>query len=886
MGLMNRLAGLFRRSRLDQDLNEELQHHIELKTREYIEAGMSPEEARYTAVRAFGGIEQKKEQCRDADRLRWVEDLIQDLRYGLRQLRRNPGFAAVAVITLALGIGANTAIFSVVNGVLLNPLPYAQPDQLVALYSRDANSNTSSISYPNFLDWIRGNRSFSALAAYRSYDFDLTGEGEPERVPAEMISANFFPMLGVKPVLGRTFLSNEDQEGARPVVLISGGLWKRKFGSSPDAVGRTLTLNGVDYTIVGVIPSSFYYINGNFHRSDVYVPIGQSDEPAFRDRRESMGMDAVGRLNRGITFEQAKADMDALGRHLAEVYPEADKGTGITLVPLKKDAVGDTQPFLLVLLAAVGFVLLIACVNVANLMLARSTGRTREFAIRSALGAGRRRVMRQLLTESVLLALAGGGLGLLVATWGLQAALKVLPEALPRAQDVHLDGRVLLFTLAASMLAGILFGLAPANEASQTDIQETLKEGGRGSSHGRHRAQNIFVVVEMALTLSLLVGAGLMIRSLVNLWGVDPGFDPHNVLSFHISFPMGAENPDAIRATLRGIHDQLAAIPGVQAVALTAASRPMRNYSNVPFWLAGQPKPSTQANMKQAMFYLVQPDYLKVMRTPLERGRFLTSADSEHSPLVTVIDDRFAQLYFHGQDPIGKRINFDILNMKAEIVGIVGHVKQGGLDSDSTSSVQAQCYLALPQLPDKLISTFRGDVAILLRTTTSPLAQAGSIRQAIHRINSGAVMYDTETMDSIISSSLAARRFSMILLSIFAGLALIMASIGIYGVISYMARQRAHEIGIRMALGAEKHDILRMVIGQGLKLVLIGVAIGIVGALGLTRFLSSLLYGVKRTDPVTFIMVSLVLTGVALVACYIPARRATKVDPVIALRHE
>jgi predicted permease len=875
---------IFRKHTFEQALDDELRSSVEILTQEKMKDGLSQSAARRQALMELGGVEQVKEEVRAVRAGRFLEDFVRDVCFAFRALAKSPGFAAVAVLTLALGIGANTAIFSVVNGVLLNPLPYAQPDRLVALYSRTAQFQRSEISYPNFLDWVRDNHSFSTLAAYRPYDFDLTGQGAPERVPAEMISANFFPVLGVKPVAGRTFLPNEDQEGARPVVLISGGLWKRKFGSSPDAVGKALTLNGVDYTIVGVIPAGFYYIGGNFHYSDVYVPIGQSDDPTFRDRRESMGMDVVGRLRPAITLEQAKADMDALARQLGEEYPDADKGTGITLVPLKQTVVGSIQPYLLVLLAAVGFVLLIGCVNVANLLLARSTGRAREFAIRTALGAGRSRVIRQLLTESLMLALAGGGLGLSVASWGLHGALNLLPAALPRAQDVHLDLHVLLFALGGSMFAGILFGLAPAVKASETDIQETLNEGGRGLSHARHRAQSVFVVAEMALTLILLAGAGLMIRSLVSLWGVDPGFDPHNVLSFHISFPMEAENPDAIRATLRGIHDQLAAIPGVQAVALAAGSRPMRNYSDVPFWLAGQPKPSTQANMKQAVFYLVQPDYLKVMRTPLDRGRFLTSADSEHSPLVTVIDDRFAQLYFHGQDPIGKRINFDILNMQAEIVGIVGHVKQEGLDSESTSSVRAQCYLALPQLPDKLISTFRGDTAILLRTT-SPLAQAGSIRQAIQRINSRAVMYDSETMDSIISSSLAARRFSMVLLGIFAGLALIMSCVGIYGVISYLASQCTHEIGIRMALGAQKKDVLRLVVSQGLKLTTVGVAIGIIGALDLTRFLSSLLYGVTPTDPLTFVTVSLILTGVALLACYIPARRATKVDPMVALRH-
>jgi predicted permease len=812
----------------------------------------------------------------------------QDIRYGLRMLAKSPGFTAVAVITLALGIGANTAIFSVVNGVLLNPLPYAEPDRLVALYSRTPDSPRWSISYPNFLDWVHDNRSFSALAAYRGDDFNLTGMGEPERLPAEMVSASLFPLLGVKPVIGRLFRPEEDQLGAAPVVLISGGLWKRKFGSAPDAVGKSLTLNGTVYTVVGVIPADFHYTGNNFESTkDVYVPIGQLNHPFFRDRRTGMGMDAVGRLKPGITFAQAKADMDALGQHLAEAYPDANKGTGITLVPLKQNAVGDIQSFLLVLLAAVGFVLLIACVNVANLLLARSTGRTHEFAIRSALGAGRSRIIRQLLTESLLLALAGGGLGLAIASWGLKGALQFLPAALPRAEEVHLDGHVLLFTLAASVVGGILFGLAPALKNSQRDLHETLREGGRGLSGARHRAQSVFVVVEVALALVLLAGAGLMIRSLARLWRVDPGFDPHNVLTFRLALtPTASTTPDAARATWRQLQGQLTVVPGVQSASLTVGAMPMAGDSELPFWLEGQPKPPSQAEMKQVITYLVQPDYLKVMGIPLQRGRFLSSADDEHSPIVTVIDERFRQLYFGNQDPLGKRINFDILNITAEIVGVVGHVKQWSLDTDATSSMQAQCYFQMTQTPDQFVPLLAGYTGIMLRTAASPLAQVGSIRNALTQMNSQQVMYNVQTMDGIISGSLAARRFSMILLGIFAALALVMSCVGIYGVISYLAGQRTHEIGIRMALGAERRDVLWMVLGDGAKMALVGVAIGLVAALGLTRLMANMLFGVSAHDPLTFAGVAGLLTLVALAACYIPARRATKVDPMVALRYE
>jgi len=815
-----------------------------------------------------------------------MQTLIQDLRYGARMLVKSPGFTAVAVLTLALGIGANTALFSVINGVLLNPLRYTEPDRLVALYSRSPQSPKWSISYPNFLDWVRDNRSFAALAAYRQDDFNLTGMGEPERLSADMISATFFDLLGVKPALGRTFLAEEDQVGAKPVVLISGGLWKRKFGSSPDVLAKTLTLNGTAYTIVGVIPANFHFIENNFQPGDVYIPIGQWNDATFRDRKVGMGMDAVGRLKPGVTFEQAKADMDALGRHLAEAYPDADKDTGITLVPLKQDVVGDIQPFLLVLLAAVGFVLLIACVNVANLLLARSTGRTREFAVRTALGASRGRVVRQLLTESILLALGGGTLGALVASWGTQAALKVLPEALPRAEEVNLDGRVLLFTLAASVLAGIVFGLAPALKTSQAALHETLKEGGRGSSGSRHRTQGVFVVTEMALALILLVGAGLMIRSLAKLWRVDPGFDSHNVLAFFMAFPSTIDSPAAIRTNWRQTHDSLNAVPGVQAASLVVGAIPMWGDSEVPFWVEGQPKPSSQSDMRNTLFYLVQPDYLKVMKIPLQRGRFLSTQDTEHSPLVTVIDERFARLAFAGQDPIGKRVNFDIMNSTAEIVGVVGHVKQWGLDEDSSASIQAQCYFPISQLPDQFMTLVARGVGAMLRTSGPPLAQTGAIRQALEQVNSQQVMYRTRTMEGIISESLAARRFSMILLGIFATLALVMSCVGIYGVVSYLVGQRTHEIGIRLALGAEPRDVLQMVLGEGSKLVLLGAAIGLAAAFGLTRLMANMLFGVSAHDPLTLAGVAGLLILVALLACYLPARRATKVDPIVALRYE
>jgi predicted permease len=877
---------LFWRKRRSSDFAAEINAHLELETERLKEQGLSEAEARMAARRAFGNVTRVEERFYESGRWLAWDHLTQDIRFGLRMLAKNPGFAVVAALTLALGIGATTALFSVVNAVLLNPLPYWQPNRLLALYGRDATFTETSVSYPNFLDWVRGNRSFSALAAYRADDFNLIGMGEAERVPAEMISASFFPLLGVKPVIGRAFRPEEDQVGAAPVVLISSGLWKRKLGASPAALGKSLTLNGMAYTVVGVIPADFHYAVAGFDPSGVFVPIGQWSDPNFRDRKTVMGMNTVGRLKPGVSLAQAKADMDALGRHLAAEYPETNKGTGITLIPLKQSVIGDIQPILLVPLAAVGFVLLIACVNVANLLLARATARTQELAVRSALGATRGRLIRQLLTESILLALSGGGLGLILASWGLKGALTKLPEALPRAEEIHLDGRVLLFMLAASVLAGILFGLAPALKNSERDLQNTLKEGGRGSSGSRHRAQRVFVTIEMALTVVLLAGAGLMIRSLNNLWSVDPGFDPHNVLTFDLSFPAASGSPDATRATWRQIHDRLDAVPGIRASSLSAGAIPLQSNPEVPYWVEGQPKSSSQAAMKLALFYLIQPEYLQVMRVPLKRGRFLSPQDSEHSPPVVVIDDEFARLAFGRQDPIGRHVNFAILNITAEIVGVVGHVKQWGLDTDSTGPIQAQCYLQLSQLPDKLMSLAATGIGVAVRTTGSPLALVSSIRHALGQVNSQTVLCDAETMEGIISDSLAARRFSMILLGSFAALALVMSCVGIYGVISYLAGQRTHEIGIRMALGASRRDVLRMVLGEGVHMALAGVAIGLVAAFGLTRLMASILFRVTAHDPLSFAAVAGLLILVALAACSIPARRATKVDPMVALRHE
>jgi predicted permease len=888
--ILLRLRELFHVKQSESELDDELRHDLERRIEANMAAGMTRKEAEMSAKREFGSLDLAKEECRDERGTRWLEDLWQDIRFGLRMLRKNPGFTAIAILTLALGIGANTAIFSVVNGVLLNPLPYPEPGQLITVDQSKPNFARGSISYPNFRDWRRDNKTLSGLAAVRGYGYSLTGAGEAEQVRALFVTSDYFPMLGIKPVIGRTFTPGEDEIGAGNVVMISAGLWTRKFGSSEGVLGRTVTLDGKDYVISGVVPATFVPPTRNSIAPEIYAPLGEWTDPFLKSRGSPLGIHAIGRLKPGITIEQARLDMEGVTRNLIAEYPEANKNTGATLTPMRTAMLGAVQPFLLLLLGAVGFVLLIACVNVANLSLARSTGRGREFAIRTALGASRGRVLRQLLTESVVLTIAGGGLGLLLAKWGTQTALNSLPQALPRAGEVRLDARVLVFTLAISVLAGILFGLAPALKVSRPDVQETLREGGRGASGARHRAQGALVVVEMTLAVVLLIGAGLLIRSLSALWNVDPGFRPDNVLTFGLAMPptMIKANPEAIRAYLRDIHRNLTATPGVQAVSFSWGTFPMGGDDESLFWFEGQPRPKTIFEMNWALKYVVGPDYLRAMGIELERGRFFTARDDEHSPPVIVVDDAFAQKYFGNENPIGKRLNRADYDAPAEIIGVVRHVKQWGLDTDDTNSLRAQVYQAFAQMPDVVVKLVPAGMTVVVRSEGAAPGLLDSIRNTSKRMSGEQVIYAPQTMNEIIAASIAARRFSMMLLGAFAMLALVLASIGLYGVIAYLVGQRTHEIGIRIALGAQRGDVLRWVLAHGAKMALVGVVCGLIAAAGLTRLLtrSSLLFGVSATDPLTFTGVAVVLMLVALAACWIPARRAMRVDPIVALRYE
>ena len=881
----------FGRKRRNAQLEEELQAHLAMAAQDRVQRGESPREAAQAVRREFGNLPLIKETTQDIWGGRWWRDLLDDLRYGIRVLAKNPGFTAVALLTLALGIGANTALFSVINGVLLNPLPYPHAEQLTILRESKPNFDQGSISYPNFLDWQKDNRTFSSMAALRFNSFILTGAGEAEQADALLVTSSFFPMLGVDPILGRSFAPGEDRVGAAPVVMISSGFWKRKFASNPGVLGKTLTLDGRDFTIIGIVPADFNLVSTISPR-DLYIPIGQWTNPLLMNRGAGLGIFGIGRLKPGVTVDQARADMQRVTQNLTAAYPDANKGIGAAVFPMRERLVGSVRPLLLVLFGAVGFVLLIACVNVANLLLARSTGRSQEFAVRAALGAGQWRIIRQLLAESLLLAAIGGGIGLFLAWVGTQAALKILPETLPRASEVHLDARVLLFAVAVSLFAGLCFGLVPAFKTGNlVRVSESLKEAGRGKTAARHRLQHVLVAAEMALAVVLLVGAGLMIRSLAALWSINPGFDPQNVLTFGLSLPPSTPktNADAVRAALRQVHEKFQSAPGVRSVSFSWGAMPLGGDDQWVFWIEGEPKPASENDMHWALNYVVEPGYLALMRIPLKSGRFFTDRDNEHAPSVVVIDDVLAEKYFPRENPVGKRLHIvsDPKNPDrvSEIIGVVGHVKQWGLDTDDTESLRSQLYAPFMQLPDDAMLQSSSGLGVLVRSQSStPVFD--SIRRASREMSSDQVVFGAQTMNDMIASSLASRRFSMILLAVFAGLALLLASVGIYGVVSYLVGQRTREIGVRIAMGAQRSEVLRMILTQGARMAAFGAAAGLIAALVLTRLMRSMLYGTSPFDPLTYLCVVALLFAVSLAACWIPASRAACLNPVDALRYE
>ena len=886
-----RLRGMFSPTQMEQELSAELDGHLAMHIEDGMRAGLSAEEARRQAMIQLGGLEQTKIAYRERQGLPWFETLWQDLRFGLRKLAKSPGFTVVAIVTLGLGIGANTALFSVVNGVLLNPLPYTHPEELVTVHAGKPNFSEGSISYLNFRDWQRDNTTLAALAVSRGTGFNLTGIGDAEEMRGELVSSDFFPLLGIKPVIGRLFASHEDEVGREPLALISEGFWKRKFGSRPDVLGKVLTLDGRDYTIVGVLPGNFHLTISNFHECDIYVPLGQFRNPALNDRGAGLGIHGIARLKPGVTLEQAQADMERVSERLEKAYPEADQGIRAKLVPFKYAMVRDVQPLLLILMGAVGFVLLIACVNIANLLLVRSNARAQEFAVRSAMGAGRTRLVRQLITESLMLSLLGGLLGLALASWGTSLLLRLLPQQLPRTADIHMSGTVLGFTLLASLGAGMLFGLAPALRIFRLNLQDTLKEGSRGAVGTRLCAQNWLVIMQMATTLVLLAGAGLMIRSLMKLSEIDTGFRAQGVLTFGLqpSLAMINVSPDAARAYLRETNARIAGAPGVDSVSFSWAALPMLSDDEQLFWLDGEPKPQNESEMHWAIRYIVDPGYLRAMGIQLLKGRFLASSDDEHAPRAVVIDDVFARKFFGNNDPVGKRVYLEQFDEPATVVGVVGHVNQWGLDNDAANPLRAEVYQAMMQLPEVQLRLVMMGMDVIVHTKYDAGTAFPGIQSAIAQMNHEQVVYNPQTMESAIADTLAGRRFTMILLALFAGAALLLACIGMYGVISYLVAQHVREIGVRMALGADRRDVFRWVLMRGGKLTAIGATAGILAALAFTQLISrftSLLYGVHAYDPWTMAAVALLMIVVALIACYLPARRAMRIDPMQVLRTE
>jgi putative ABC transport system permease protein len=800
--------------------------------------------------------------------------MFQDLRYGLRMLVKNPGFACVAVLTLALGIGANTAIFSIVNAVLLQPLPFSEPDRLVWVWGNIRNGGRSaSVSPLDYLDYRAQNTSFEHFAAIFGVPgpFNLTGSGEPERLQGAVATGDFFQALGVNPALGRTFLLENEEPGRDQVVVLSDRLWKQRFAGDPGLIGKTLALDGKMFEVIGVMPAGFNFPRG----AELWTPMNFQISPGMKQRKAHF-LRPIGRLKPGLTLAQAQADMDAIAAGLEIQYPDSNTGWNLRMVPLREQLVGNIRPTLSILFGAVGLVLLIACANVANLLLVRASSRQKEIAIRMALGAGRRRIVRQMLTESMLLAIAGGTLGVFLAIWGIDLIVAFSGNDIPATAQIGIDGVVLGFTLCVSLLTGVLFGLVPALPATQSArLGETLKEGGRAGGQGasRNRTRNLLVVFETAIAVVLLIGAGLLIRSFVRLQNVGPGFDPENVLTARIDLSREKYNlPEKAASFWSQLHDRLAALPGVEAVGMNTELPLSGQPNDMPFRVEGRPAEPNQRF--GADFRRVNQDYLHSMRIPLKRGREFTEQEVRQGANVVVISETLASGVFGDDDPLGQRLLL-VMNEKTplEIIGIVGDIRHRTLEADPLPMM----YLPVPST---------GSTNLTIKVSGDPLSLAAAVRGEVRAIDPDQPIAAIRTMEQVVAESVGAPRYRTSLLGLFAFIALLLAAIGIYGVSSYAVAQRTHEIGIRMALGAEPRDVQLLVIGRGIGLALVGVGAGLIGAFGLTRLLSGLLFGVTATDPLTFGGVAVILTGIALLASWIPARRAARVDPMVALRHE
>jgi len=890
---------LFRRRAREEELDEEVQAHLRMAAQERMEQGETGEQAHAAAVREFGNVTLVKEVTRDIWGFRWLETLLQDMSYGLRQLRRGPGFTAVAVLTLALGIGANTAIFSVVNAVLLKPLPYPHSGRLVMLWesSPARGFDQEKVSGPDFIDWRQQNDVFEGMAYWPGWlgaeEFNLVGAEGVKKVKAVYASSGIFSVLGVKPLLGRTFLPEEDQWERNRVAVINHDLWQTRFGADPSVLGRNLTVDSYgrrDYTIVGVMPAGFRFPS----QCDLWLPAGWLGVH-LDERRSAHWYSVIARLKPGVTLDRAKSEMNSIQARIAQDHPNDLVGSQVAIVPLLDQTLGRTlRPALLILWAGVASVLLIACANLANLLLARGAGRQKEIAVRLAVGATRGRVTRQLLTESLLLALVGGALGVLAASWGLRLFIAIAAKHIPRLEEVSIDGGSLAFTLAVALLTGLLFGFAPAWQISKPDLTEALKENSRGGGLHRNRLRPTLVVFEIALSLVLLIGAGLMTRSFVRLLQIDRGFRSDHLLTAELDFSVSGFTswidpvPNRPQDTLAQLVERMRNEPGIEAVAaVSKLPRDMGSAVLQPVVFENHP-PLAIGGYPTANFQGITPEYFRTMGIPFLQGRLFTEQDVYTSPWVVIINKTLAKRFFPNENPLGKRLALGgqknpgqpVTDSRGrplwmEIVGVVADTRNLDLSAETAADV----YVPYRQWP-------MPSPALVVRTAGNPAILTAAIRSEVIAANKNLPPPTIQSVDDILRDTVAQPRYQTLLSSLFGITALILAAVGIYGVTSYAVAQRTHEIGIRMALGAERSDVLKLIIGQGFKLALMGVGTGILGALALTRFFASLLYGVKPTDPLTFVMVSLLLIAVALLACYIPARRATKVDPLVALRYE
>jgi len=888
-----RLGGLFGNERRERELSAELESHLQMHIDDNLRAGMTEEEARRQALLKLGGIEQTKERYRDRRGLPWLESLLQDVRFGVRILHKNPGFTAVAVLTLALGIGANTAIFSLINGVLLRPLPFPQSSTIVQPARKYESVTVPAISAPLFEYWKQHNEVFSDLGAYSFLPagFNLAGRDLPERVTGARVSADFFRVLGVNAEFGRTFISEEDRPGAAPVVIVAYTIWKTRFAASPDLVGRMITVDGEAHTVVGIMPPRFRFPvwNGFAGGTELWLPLQLP--PGSRDPANDYAV--LGRLKKNITQGQAAASLSILTQQLRKEFPQgASANQAATVTALRESLVGEIRPALLILMAAAGLVLLIACANVANLVLSRAARRGKEIALRTALGATQGRIFRQLIVESVLLALLGGVSGIFVALIGQRLLSLLGAGSMPQIAQSRLDWRVLFFTMGVSVLTGMVFGLVPAVNASRIDLRQCLKDSSlrMAAGHERRRISAALIVAETALSLMLLAGAGLLLASFVNLTRVNPGFDPSHVLTFETTLPeFKYGTTHALSIFYKAVLDRVRNLPGVEGIA-NVTSLPTERGPDLPFDIEGRMAGNGQQDEGESEYRTASVDYFRVMDIPVVSGRSFTEADTESSPGVVVINETMAREFWPNQNPVGQMIVIGRVMGPAwtdrprEIVGVVGDVKEIALNQP----VPSEMFVPHTQVPAFITAFEVKEIPTrwVVRTKGDPHALIAAIGQTMLGVDPNVPIASVKSMDEILSDSISRWRFNLFLLGTFALLALGLGAVGLYGVLSYSVAQRTHEIGIRIALGATRRDVLRLVFGEASKLTLTGVAVGILGAFVLTRFLSSMLFGVTPTNALTFVAVTLILIGVALLASYMPARRAMRVDPMVALRYE